>query len=417
MVFRIGNRVLIALLAALVLSPRASAWVWPVDGPVLRPFVLEGDPYTGGQHRGIDVGAPSGSDVRSPADGIVSFAGRLPRQGLCLTVRTADGWSVTLVHLGSIGVAVGTQIGEGDVVGTVGPSGEPEGTEPYLHLGVRHTADENGYVDPLTVLPPRQWPEQPPPVQPPPPVQLAAPPVAAGHAAPTRSVAPPRHAAAERERPAARSPRTLHAAVHAPARTVTKPQPTEARVRHARRPRAGGRVEHRPAARPLPSVHAPRVSRSEQPLRLASIPSGGVTTTFAHPVVRTERARSRRFLLIPLGALGLALVALGLTGGRRRRSAVPRRFAPPPLRKMSKTEPAPEEPLPEPSTTAHSRRRRVALREWPAASGACRRLRRSVRHRGPVSPVAGRRRPDGQRHRRARNARHDRGGSRGSVAA
>ena len=122
---------------------------------------------------------PTGSDVRSAASGVVAFAGRLPRQGLCLTVRTEDGWSVTLVHLGSIGVPVGTQVGEGDVVGTIGPSGEPEGTEPYVHLGIRLTADPNGYVDPLTLLPPRQAPEQVPPVQQTSQVQPPAPPVAA----------------------------------------------------------------------------------------------------------------------------------------------------------------------------------------------------------------------------------------------
>ena len=33
-------------------------------------------------------------------------------------------------------------------MGTIGPSGEPEGTEPYVYLGIRLTADPNGYVDP-----------------------------------------------------------------------------------------------------------------------------------------------------------------------------------------------------------------------------------------------------------------------------
>src|SRR5438093_1092252 len=69
MVFRSGNAILFLILVALALAPGASAWAWPVDGPVLRPFVSEGDPYAGGQHRGIDIGAPTGSDVRSAAGG------------------------------------------------------------------------------------------------------------------------------------------------------------------------------------------------------------------------------------------------------------------------------------------------------------------------------------------------------------
>ncbi len=43
------------LLATLVCAPPALAWTWPQDGPVLQPFVLGGDPYAAGQHRGIDV--------------------------------------------------------------------------------------------------------------------------------------------------------------------------------------------------------------------------------------------------------------------------------------------------------------------------------------------------------------------------
>src|SRR5215475_10180809 len=95
-------RTLIAvLLAALVVTPVARAWSWPVAGPVLRPFVLGDDPYAGGQHRGIDIGAPSGTPVRVPASGAVSFAGTVPTGGKTVTIRTEDGYAVTLLHLGT----------------------------------------------------------------------------------------------------------------------------------------------------------------------------------------------------------------------------------------------------------------------------------------------------------------------------
>ena len=155
------------LLALQVGVQPALAWTWPADGPVLRPFVLGDDPYAAGQHRGVDIGAPSGSPVRAAAAGVVSFAGTVPGGGRTVTVQTADGYSVTLVHLGTFAVARGATVGEGDVVGTVGPSGDVELTEPYVHLGVRRTAEANGYVDPLGLLPPRAAPEQPPePVEP-----------------------------------------------------------------------------------------------------------------------------------------------------------------------------------------------------------------------------------------------------------
>ena len=49
MVFKIGNRIflqLLAVVAALVFAPAAGAWSWPVDGPVLQGFLAEDDPYS-----------------------------------------------------------------------------------------------------------------------------------------------------------------------------------------------------------------------------------------------------------------------------------------------------------------------------------------------------------------------------------
>src|SRR5438477_8683049 len=85
----------------------ARAWTWPADGPVLSYFSLGPNPYTGGQRRGIAVGGATGSSVRAPVSGVVTFAGTVPTNGKTLSIRTADGYSVTLVHLGSIGVVRG----------------------------------------------------------------------------------------------------------------------------------------------------------------------------------------------------------------------------------------------------------------------------------------------------------------------
>jgi hypothetical protein len=133
----------------------ALAWTWPVDGPVLRPFVLGDDPYAAGQHRGIDIAAPTGVSVRAPVGGQVAFAGTVPVGGRTITIRTDDGYSITLVHLGSIAASRGAPVAEGEIVGTVGPSGDAEVGEPYVHLGVRLTSDPNGYLDPLRFLPAR----------------------------------------------------------------------------------------------------------------------------------------------------------------------------------------------------------------------------------------------------------------------
>src|SRR5919201_3919857 len=94
----------VVVACCLVVVPGARAWTWPTDGDVLRPFLLGANPYAGGQHRGVDVAGAAGSDVRAPAGGVVSFAGSLPTNGKTVTIQTPDGYAVTLVHLGSIGM-------------------------------------------------------------------------------------------------------------------------------------------------------------------------------------------------------------------------------------------------------------------------------------------------------------------------
>lgn len=423
MVVKLDNRVatlVVAMLVALVLSSPAAGWAWPVEGPVLRPFVFQSDPYAGGQHRGIDIGGAAGAELHAPAAGVVSFTGRLPHEGLCLTIRTPGGFSITLVHVGSIGVTTGTAVEEGDVVATIGPSGEAEWGEPYVHLGVRLTADPNGYVDPLSLLPARPVSQpQPPPAEHPVPAApapaqpvLAAPPAAQ----PRRSSGRPRRVTPARSRA---RPQAVAAASPGPASTSTRePAAAVARARNVR-----------PSTpRPRPSAALPASAPAGEPVAVArAVGARASSPERRRPTVRARqalpaasRAPSRganRLLVALTGGFGVALLGLGIGRSRRSRAPIPPRSAPVPLRKMSATEPVPEERLPEPPTTAHSRRRRVALREWPAASGPCGRVRSAVRHRRAVSPAAGRRRPDGQRHRRARHAGDGRGRRRRAVAA
>ena len=96
----------------LVLAPAAGAWTWPGRAG-LAGFDLGGDPYAGGQHRGIDIGGAAGSPVVAPRGGTVTFAG--PSRRRPLAIATTDGYSVTLVHLGSIAVRRGGQVAEGAV--------------------------------------------------------------------------------------------------------------------------------------------------------------------------------------------------------------------------------------------------------------------------------------------------------------
>jgi murein DD-endopeptidase MepM/ murein hydrolase activator NlpD len=166
---RVLSVAVVAAIASLIVVPAAAGWVWPADGPVLRPFSLAEDHYAVGQHRGIDIGAAAGGAVRAPAAGVVSFTGPVPAGGRALTIQTADGYAVTLLQLGAISVARGGTVAEGEIVGEVGASEDAVTQAPHVHLGIRVASEPNGYVDPIGLLPVR------PPLAAPEPAPAASP--------------------------------------------------------------------------------------------------------------------------------------------------------------------------------------------------------------------------------------------------
>lgn len=142
----------LSLVVLLLAAPAAHAGSWqrPVEGPVLRAFALGADPYARGQHRGVDLGAPPGSAVRSACAGRVGFAGRVPGGGGTVSVRCGEVLA-TYQQLGTIVVRVGQRIAPGARVGLAGHSSDPRTRRPHLHLGAREAATGR-YFDPLTLL-------------------------------------------------------------------------------------------------------------------------------------------------------------------------------------------------------------------------------------------------------------------------
>ena len=232
---RLGVSLAVAV-AAFVIVPAASAWSWPADGEVLRGFSVGPDPYAGGQHRGVDVALGSARVVRAPAVGDVTFAGSVPTNGLTITIATADGRKASLTHLGTLLVKRGARVAEGDAIAEAGPSGVPEHDVPYVHLGIRE-ADDETYVDPLSLLPTRTAPSPPPPPatapapQPAPaPTPAPAPaPAPSPSPAPSPAPAPPAPAAA----PAASAPPQATAPVDASAPMQPAPHECSARGRRS----------------------------------------------------------------------------------------------------------------------------------------------------------------------------------------
>ena len=80
----------------------AGQYVWPVIGPVIRPFEQPQDPDSQG-HRGIDIETPFGSPLRSAAAGVVAFSGVDRRGAVHLDRPSGRGSNHVLVALGVAG--------------------------------------------------------------------------------------------------------------------------------------------------------------------------------------------------------------------------------------------------------------------------------------------------------------------------
>lgn len=108
-----------------------------------------GDPRDQGRrgHEGIDIFAERGTKVLAAGDGFVSSVGtnRLGGQ-IVWVLRPSRGEAHYYAHLDTQLVRVGTRVKAGDVIGTVGNTGNARSTPPHLHFGIYAAG---GAVDPL----------------------------------------------------------------------------------------------------------------------------------------------------------------------------------------------------------------------------------------------------------------------------
>ena len=147
------RRLLVVLTTALVFAGPARAWTWPASGPVLLPFDFDpAHPYGGGQHRGYRRRRRARRARARPCGGDGDLCGHGAREWAIADEPTADGWSVTLTELGSIAVAGGVTVAEGDVVGIVG-AGVPA-SAGRTSSWVCHAYHDQGYaLHPQSLLP------------------------------------------------------------------------------------------------------------------------------------------------------------------------------------------------------------------------------------------------------------------------
>lgn len=125
-------------------------FIWPVTGRISGVYgsqrILNGEPRR--PHYGVDIAAPTGTDIVAPASGVITLAhDDMFYSGGTLLIDHGLGVSSTYLHLSEILVSEGDNVSQGDVIARVGATGRATG--PHLCWRVNWYQER---LDPATLV-------------------------------------------------------------------------------------------------------------------------------------------------------------------------------------------------------------------------------------------------------------------------
>ena len=106
---------------------------WPLKGPVTSYFGYRPSPFGGRSefHRGLDIGAPNGTPIVAPADGVVVDVDWNSGYGKILIINHGYGVVTRYAHISQSYVKPGQKVTRGQKICAVGSTGRVTG--PHLH--------------------------------------------------------------------------------------------------------------------------------------------------------------------------------------------------------------------------------------------------------------------------------------------
>lgn len=121
-------------------------WPCPSSHNVTSPFGDRNSPTAGASsnHKGIDIGAGSGSSIVAAASGTVTVSTYSASAGNYVTIDHGNGFHTVYMHASALYVKAGQKVSAGQEIAAVGSTGYSTG--PHLHFGIM----KNGvYVNPM----------------------------------------------------------------------------------------------------------------------------------------------------------------------------------------------------------------------------------------------------------------------------
>ena len=131
----------------------AARFIWPAEGPITGVYgsqrVFNGVPKR--PHYGVDVGAPTGTQVIAPAGGKVTLAHPdLYYSGGTIIIDHGLGVNSTFLHLSKLTVEPGEMVKQGQKIGEIGATGRATG--PHLDWRINWFSER---LDPALLVPAR----------------------------------------------------------------------------------------------------------------------------------------------------------------------------------------------------------------------------------------------------------------------
>jgi murein DD-endopeptidase MepM/ murein hydrolase activator NlpD len=123
------------------------SFIWPANKHYLSGFDYSVDT----NHRGIDVAGKTGEPVYASDAGVIVYAGWNDwGYGNMVIIDHGSEWQTLYAHLSAINVGCGQSVGQGQVIGAIGNTGNSSGA--HLHFEMMHTRYSK--VNPWDFLPP-----------------------------------------------------------------------------------------------------------------------------------------------------------------------------------------------------------------------------------------------------------------------
>ena len=105
--------------------------IWPIHGVVTSEY----GPRWGGFHPGIDIATSYGTPIEASKSGVVVYSGYDGGYGNYVCIDHGGGLSTCYAHQSQIAVGDGESVGQGQVIGYEGSTGDSTG--PHVHFEVR----------------------------------------------------------------------------------------------------------------------------------------------------------------------------------------------------------------------------------------------------------------------------------------